>query len=214
VTFGAGSGGTGGAAATATDDGADRVTTAHGTREAVVADLRSTVEDLPDISRRMLAHYRRERTADPVDAHVAAGGTPDQPVAYGRNRPLRTRGFVEHVGGGRYRYALRDRVASAFDGHLGGDDLTEAVRDVERAFVDEETLAAEETDPRVVEERGEVEVVDDDVDGDDGFVDEDAVVVDESDGPPASADDATRRQMAADDGSDPRSDDLTDAEIL
>jgi hypothetical protein len=198
----------------ATDDGTDRPSTAHGTREAVVADLRSTIESLPDISRRMLAHYRRERTADPVDAHVAAGGTPDQPVAYGRNRPLRTGGFVEHVEGSRYRYALPDRVAAAFDGHLDGDDLDEAVRGVEHAFVDEATLAAERTDPRVVEERGEVEVVDDGVDGDAGFVDEDAVVVEGTDGPPASADDATRRQMAADDGSDPGSDDLTDAEIL
>ncbi|WP_338741800.1 ATP-binding protein [Haloplanus salilacus] len=218
VTFDAESG----ASERAGADGPDRTTaaTTHGTREAVVADLRSTIEALPDISRRMLAHYRRERTADPVDAHVAAGGTPDQPMAYGRNRPLRTDGFVEHVDEGRYRYALRDRVAAAFDGHLDGDALDETVRDVERSFVDEETLAAEETDPQVADEQDEVEVVDggDSGDGgrigDDGFVDEDAVVIEGSDDPPASADDATRRQMAADDGSDPRSDDLTDAEFL
>ena len=186
----------------------------HGTREAVVADLRSTIAGLPEVSRRMLAHYRERRVADPVDAHVAAGGTPDQPVAYGRNRPLRTRGFVEHVEAGRYRYTLRSRVAAAFDGHLDDDALDEAVREVEGAFVDEERLRADAADPRVDEERDEVAVVEDGVTGDDGFVDEDAVVVEGSDGPPASADDATRRQMADDDGSDPRSDDLTDAEIL
>ncbi|AXG06609.1 DUF87 domain-containing protein [Haloplanus rubicundus] len=186
-----------------------------GTREAVVARLRAEIDGLPDLSRRMLAHYRTEGPADPVDAHVAAGGTPEGPMAYGRNRPLRTAGFVEHVEEDQYRYALPDRVAEAFDGHLDGDALDEAVRDVERAFVDGETLAAEATDVRAADERDEVEVVDDDVVGDDGFVDEDAVLVEESGGAPASADDATRQQMSS--GSESGSDDptsRTDAEIL
>jgi hypothetical protein len=142
-------------------------------------------------------------------------------MAYGRNRPLRTAGFVEHVEEDRYRYALPDRVAEAFDGHLDGDALDEAVRDVERAFVDGETLAAEATDVRAADERDEVEVVDDGVVGDDGFVDEDAVLVEESGGAPASADDATRQQMASGsesgNGSGSGSDDpteRTDAEIL
>jgi hypothetical protein len=190
-----------------------------GTREAVVARLRSEIDELPDLSRRMLAHYRTAGPADPIDAHVAAGGTPEGPMAYGRNRPLRTAGFVEHVEEDRYRYALPDRVAEAFDGHLDGDALDEAVRDVERAFVDGETLAAEATDVRVADERDEVEVVDDGVVGDDGFVDEDAVLVEESGGAPASADDATRQQMASgsESGSGSGSDDpteRTDAEIL
>jgi hypothetical protein len=184
-----------------------------GTREAVVADLRAEIDDLPGLSRRMLAHYRTEGPADPVDAHVAAGGTPEQPMAYGRNRPLRTAGFVEHVAEDRYRYALPERVADAFDGHLAGDALDEAVREVERAFVDAETLAAEAADVRAADERDEVEVVDDDVTGDDGFVDEDAVLVEESGETPASADDATRQQMASgSEGDDAVS--RTDAEIL
>jgi hypothetical protein len=184
-----------------------------GTREAVVARLRAEIEDLPGLSRRMLAHYRTEGPADPVDAHVAAGGTPEGPMAYGRNRPLRTAGFVEHVEEDRYRYALPDRVAEAFDGHLDGDALDEVVRDVERAFVDGETLAAEATDVRAADERDEVEVVDDDVVGDDGFVDEDAVLVEESGDAPASADDATRQQMSSgSESDDPTS--RTDAEIL
>ncbi|WP_248897611.1 ATP-binding protein [Haloplanus halobius] len=204
--------------ASATDDDPDASErdATPGTREAVVADLRAEIADLPDISQEMLAHYRHERVADPVDAHVAAGGTPDRPIAYGRNRPLRTAGFVEHVDGDRYRYALRDRVAAAFDDHLQGDALDAAVRAVEEAFVDESVLDAEEQDIRAADERDEVEVVDEDVEGDDGFVDEDAVFVDENGGAPASADDATRRQMASgsgDDGDDdPRS--PTDAEIL
>jgi len=190
-----------------------------GTREAVVARLRTELDELSDLSRRMLAHYRTEGPADPVDAHVAAGGTPEGPMAYGRNRPLRTAGFVEHVEEDRYRYALPNRVAEAFDGHLDGDELDEAVREVERAFVDRETLAAEATDVRAADERDEVEVVDDDVIGDDGFVDEDAVLVEESGEAPASADDATRQQMASGSGSgsgsgsdDPT--ERTDAEIL
>jgi hypothetical protein len=184
-----------------------------GTREAVVAGLRAEIEELSDLSRRMLAHYRAEGPSAPVDAHVAAGGTPAEPMAYGRNRPLRTAGFVEHVEADRYRYVLPERVEEAFDGHLAGDALDEAVRDVERAFVDEETLTAEATDVRAADERDEVEVVDDDVTGDDGFVDEDAVLVEESGGTPASADDATRQQMASGSGDDdPTS--RTDAEIL
>ena len=186
-----------------------------GTREGVVARLRADIDELPALSRRMLAHYRTAGPAEPVDAHVAAGGTPEEPMAYGRNRPLRTAGFVEHVEEGQYRYTLPDRVAEAFDGHLDGDALDEVVRDVERAFVDGETLAAEATDVRAADERDEVELVDDDVAGDDGFVDEDAVLVEESGGAPASADDATRRQMSS--GGERGSDDpsaRTDAEIL
>jgi len=186
-----------------------------GTREAVVARLRREIEGLPALSRRMLAHYRIERTADPIDAHVAAGGTPERPIAYGRNRPLRTGGFVEHVAEDRYRYALPDRVAEAFDGHLDEATLDDVVREVEAAFIDEETLAAEATDVRAVDERDEVEVVDETSPGDDGFVDEDAVFVEGGGEPPASADHATRQQMASgseDEGDDPAS--RTDAEIL
>jgi len=51
------------------------------------------------------------------------------------------------------------------------------------------------------------------VTGDDGFVDEDAVFVEESGDTPASADDATRQQMASgSEGDDSTS--RTDAEIL
>jgi len=186
-----------------------------GTREAVVTRLQREIGGLPDLSRRMLAHYRVEREADPVDAHVAAGGTPEGPMAYGRNRPLRTGGFVEHVEESRYRYALPDRVAEAFDGHLDDATLDEIVREVEEAFVDEETLATEAADVRVPDERDEVEVVDDGGESDDGFVDEDAVFVEGGGEPPASADHATRQQMASGNGSedgDPTS--QTDAEIL
>jgi hypothetical protein len=192
-----------------------------GTREAVVADLRAAVADLPEISREMLAHYRAEGTADPVDAHVAAGGTPDRPIAYGRNRPLRRAGLVEHVEGDRYRYALEDRVAAAFDGHLEGDALAATVEAVERAFVDESALAAEDRDVRAADERDDVEVVEDRTPGDDGFVDEDAVLVEGSDGPPAAADDATRRRIGAGDEAGSAADaaadgdgSMTDAEIL
>jgi len=185
-----------------------------GTREAVVTRLRRQIRDLPDLSQQMLAHYRIEREADPVDAHVAAGGTPEQPMAYGRNRPLRTGGFVEHVEEDRYRYALPDRVAEAFDGHLDGEALDEVVREVEEAFVDEETLAAEAADVRVPDERDEVEVVDDDVAGDDGFVDEDAVFVEGGGETPASADHATRQQMASGSGESDDPNSRTDAEIL
>jgi hypothetical protein len=138
----------------------------------------------------MLAHYRAAAEADPVDAHVAAGGLPEQTLAYGRNRPLRRAGFVEHVEREQYRYALPDRVAEQFDGHLDEADLAALTRAVEDAFVDEAAVdePSESDDegaddlPREIPEaeRGDVEVVADDesVRRDDGFVAEDAAIID------------------------------------
>jgi hypothetical protein len=180
-----------------------------GTREAVVERMRNRIDALPDLSREMLAHYRDAGRADPVDAHVAAGGLPKQTIAYGRNRPLRRAGMIEHVERETYRYALPDRVEERFDGHLDEDAVAAVTREVERAFLDEATIAAgpggddsatAEANPAggdpsrdiPADERGDVEMVADaeGVQADDGFVAEDAAIIDDEEGSEASDDGA------------------------
>jgi len=188
-----------------------------GTREAVVAALRRQIEDLPALSREMLAHYREVGRADPVDAHVAAGGTPKQTLAYGRNRPLRREGLIEHVEQDTYRYALPDRVAEQFDGHLDGAALASVQRAVEKSFVDESTLGGKTVGPAESggigseprdhdvpdEERTDVEMLPDDetVEPDDGFVTEDVAIIDDDEGT-ADDDGDDGGRVASEDGDD------------
>ncbi|QGX94566.1 DUF87 domain-containing protein [Haloplanus rallus] len=212
------------------DAGADAAASGPepGTREAVVATLRRRIEDLPSLSREMLAHYREAGQADPVDAHVAAGGTPKQTLAYGRNRPLRRAGLIEHVEQDTYRYALPDRVAERFDGHLDGAALASVQRAVEESFVDEAGLGGKTVEPREAdadgdgrpehdvpdEERTDVEMLPDDetVEPDDGFVTEDVAIIDDADdggnGPSDDADDGGNGPSddADDDGNGPSGD--------
>lgn len=95
------------------------------------------IEALDDVTRAMLAHYRAAGDAAPVDAHVAAGGSGERQYAYARNRTLRKAGVIEHDGAGRYRYALPDLVAEAFDGNAGDRTVDDAVAAIEaRAALD------------------------------------------------------------------------------
>jgi len=103
-------------------------------RADVIERLRNVVSSLPPASRRMLAFYREIDACDPVDAHVAAGEVGDKQLAYSRNRPLRRAGFVEHVGRGRYAYALPDLVRQEFADRLDEQELREVVTAVEAAF--------------------------------------------------------------------------------
>jgi len=103
-------------------------------REDVIERLRNVIASLPPASRRMLAFYREIDACDPVDAHVAAGEVGDKQLAYSRNGPLRRAGFVEHVGRGRYAYALPDLVRSEFADRLSQPELREVVTAVEAAF--------------------------------------------------------------------------------
>jgi hypothetical protein len=84
-----------------------------GARDAVVAELRSRVEEVAGVTRAMLAHYRDAGVADPLTAHEAAGGNDDRNLAYSRNRRLREAGLIRHVGCGKYAYAVSDLLAEA-----------------------------------------------------------------------------------------------------
>jgi hypothetical protein len=104
-------------------------------RRDVVERLTSVVEALPPASKRMLAFYREVDACDPVDAHVAAGQVGDKQLAYSRNAPLRRAGFVEHVGRGRYAYAIPDLVREKFADRLDDSELDAVLAAVESAFV-------------------------------------------------------------------------------
>ncbi|WP_049981440.1 hypothetical protein [Halolamina rubra] len=101
--------------------------------DAVIDAFVEGIEALDDVTRGMLAHYRAAGDAAPVDAHVAAGGSGERQYAYARNRTLRKAGVIEHDGAGRYRYALPDLVAEAFQGDADGRTVGDAVDAIERA---------------------------------------------------------------------------------
>ncbi len=106
-----------------------------GTREAVIEELRGRIEALPELSRGMLRHYRREGVSDPVAAHIDAGGDGDAEHAYSRHRPIRKAGLIRHAGRGHYTYAVPDLIREAYADRLDEPAVREAVREVEMAFI-------------------------------------------------------------------------------
>jgi hypothetical protein len=106
-----------------------------GTREAVIEELRSRIESLPELSQAMLRHYRREGVSDPVAAHIDAGGDGDSGHAYSRHRPIRRAGIIRHAGRGQYAYAVPDLIREAYADRLDAESVGEIVRAVETAFV-------------------------------------------------------------------------------
>ncbi|MFC7129652.1 helicase HerA domain-containing protein [Haloferax chudinovii] len=106
-------------------------------RRDVVDRLTAIVDALGDAHHGMLAHYRERGVSDPLAAHVAAGETGDQHLAYGRNRSLRRAGFIRHAGRGKYEYALPDLVSDEYADLLDEDELRETVAAIEASFVEE-----------------------------------------------------------------------------
>jgi hypothetical protein len=113
-----------------------------GEKRPIVSHLRALIDELDPISREMLGHYRETGPSDPVEAHVAVGGSGDKNVAYSRNRPLRQTGLIEHQRAGQYVYALPDIVRETYADELGEDELVKVVQAVEEAFVDPAELDA------------------------------------------------------------------------
>ena len=117
-------------------------------RADVIERLRGVVSSLPAAARRMLSFYREADACDPVDAHVAAGEVGDTHLAYSRNRLLRRAGFVEHVGRGRYAYALPGLVREEFADRLDDDELRAVVAAVETAFTSDDSGAGARDAPQ------------------------------------------------------------------
>mgnify|MGYP000707673942 CR=1 FL=1 len=105
---------------------------------SAVATLTERVESLDDDARAMLRRYREERLAIP---QVVFDGE-DRELAYAANRPLRRRGFIQHVSGGRYAYSLPALLRALSDDDAGEEELSAALAAVESAFREEEPIEA------------------------------------------------------------------------
>ena len=103
---------------------------------AVYDDLRADIEELDRKTRRMLAYYREQGPGTPLNAHFSAGGSGDRTAAYARNRELRLRELVEHVGRGKYDSRLAALVRAESDRRLDEDEVQSVVSRLESAFLD------------------------------------------------------------------------------
>ncbi|MHC3380474.1 ATP-binding protein [Haloarcula sp. H-GB5] len=103
---------------------------------AVYADLRADIDELDRKTRRMLAYYREQGPGTPLNAHFSAGGSGDRTGAYARNRELRLRGLVEHVGRGKYDTRLAALVQEESNRRLDDDEVESVVSRLESAFLD------------------------------------------------------------------------------
>ena len=121
----------GGVSASATDE-----TASDFDGPAVYGDLRVDIEELDRKTRRMLAYYRQQGPGTPLNAHFSAGGSGDRTAAYARNRELRLRGLVEHVGRGKYDARLAALVREESDRRLDEDGVESVVSELESAFLD------------------------------------------------------------------------------
>jgi len=120
-----------------TDDGDSDVEAMMPEEEPlVVRELKADIGGLETKTRRMLAFYREQGPASAQNAHFAAGGDGDRTQAYARNRTLRTRGLIDHVGRGRYDYRLRERLAEELGDHVDSAVVDAYAREIEETTLD------------------------------------------------------------------------------
>ncbi|MBX0323405.1 DUF87 domain-containing protein [Halomicroarcula sp. F13] len=105
-------------------------------RPAVVAAVVADLTEMNDKTLRMLAYYREHGPGTPLNAQFSAGGDGDRTAAYARNRTLRLRGLVEHVGRGKYDYRLRDLVSEESDETLDESTIEDYATRIERDVLD------------------------------------------------------------------------------
>lgn len=113
--------------------------------EDAAAFARELADDLADLgaeTRQMLRYYRDHGPGTPMDALFAAGGSEDRTAAYARNRRLRVRGLVEHVGRGRYDYRVPELLAE----HTDRDEVAPFVEQVESVLESGEADAPGDAD--------------------------------------------------------------------
>jgi hypothetical protein len=109
-------------ASTATDD------------PETVATLLADIEAMEHKTRRMLAYYLEQGPDKPLNAHFSAGGSGDRTAAYARNRTLRLRGAIEHVGRGKYDTRLPALLDEESDKTL--DDTESQAARIRRELVE------------------------------------------------------------------------------
>jgi hypothetical protein len=91
------------------------------TEPAVVSAITTDIVEMEEKTRRMLSYYKDQGPGTPLNAHFSSGGSGDRTAAYARNRTLRLRGLIEHVGRGSYDYRLRELIAEESERDL--DDM-------------------------------------------------------------------------------------------
>jgi len=101
-----------------------------------VRELKAEIAGLETLTREMLSVYREDGPMDPQEAHVTAGGDGDRTRSYARNRALRTRGLIEHVGRGYYDDALREALTEKLPPG-SHDRVEEYLGEIDRATVGE-----------------------------------------------------------------------------
>ena len=119
----------------ATASGAEPDATAR-TPECVQS-LEADIAGMDDKTRRMLAYYIEQGPGTPLNAHFSAGGSGDRTAAYARNRQLRLRGVVEHVGRGKYATRLTALIREESSQELSDSMAETYASRLERDIVDE-----------------------------------------------------------------------------
>ncbi|MFB6309279.1 MAG: ATPase, partial [Haloarculaceae archaeon] len=121
---------------TATSNG--NGSTSHGTGAVPepVRELEADIVDMESKTRRMLAFYRDHGPGTPLNAHFSAGGSGDRTNAYARNRTLRLRGLIEHVGRGRYDYRLRALLEEELGDRADDVDIEGHASRLEREIIE------------------------------------------------------------------------------
>jgi TolA-binding protein len=131
---------------------------------ALARHLTDDLRDLDAQTRGMLRYYRDHGPGTPMDALFAAGGSDDRTAAYARNRRLRVRGLVEHVGRGRYDY----RLAELLEDRTDTGSVRPFVEQIEMALEPDES-GSDDGEPAI--DGAEELDGDESGSGDDGFTD-------------------------------------------
>jgi hypothetical protein len=123
------------------------------TSDPLVARVRSEIDALDEIATEMVWQYRGRGPMGPQQAHGEAGGSGDRRPAYTKNRELRQRGLITHVGCGQYEYALAELVREELSDPLhpeeppSSDEVDSVVTAIEReTLIDNTVLEAENGD--------------------------------------------------------------------
>jgi|APHM01.1.fsa_nt_gi Predicted ATPase len=121
-----------------TQDAPEDLTPASANQEPVaVRERKAEISGLETLTRQMLSVYYTDGPMKPTEVHAAAGGDGDRKRSYARNRALRTRGLINHVGQGYYDDRLR-AVLREDDGLAEHNRIDQHLQEIERVALGED----------------------------------------------------------------------------
>ncbi|ERG89218.1 MAG: hypothetical protein J07HX5_01373 [halophilic archaeon J07HX5] len=119
-------------------DAPEDLTPASANQEPVaVRERKAEISGLETLTRQMLSVYYTDGPMKPTEVHAAAGGDGDRKRSYARNRALRTRGLINHVGQGYYDDRLR-AVLREDDGLAEHNRIDQHLQEIERVALGED----------------------------------------------------------------------------